>query len=213
MEPDRLPALIPLSDSAKSYLHPGPLRALTVWLFVAAAAQLFYLTAWPMYIAGVQIDRYPAFGVALVRMALYTGLAQGLRLGQPIAWAGTFAELARSLVFFALHAFPGDRLLSGAMYPASWAQGLLSAGVPVMVLYNTVISFGWNPGPDAEMRIAFWARIFAVTGGAGALWLRRHFMLFGLTRSEHVSRLFRDGLPVLLVLTAVEGAAVWLSLR
>jgi hypothetical protein len=183
------------------------------WLCLAAAAQLVYLCHWPLYVFGSPIAWTGSIGVALVRMGVYTGLAWGLVQRERTAWAGTVLELGRSFLLFAVEMALQGWSLPGASYPAGWAQGLLSAGLPLVVAVNTGLAAGWRPGPGLDHRIEIAARVFGGLTGLSALWLRRESSLFPTGKPDSGRALFWKGAPLVLILTACELTAYFLARR
>ena len=189
------------------------LAALPFWVALAAAAQLVYVAHWPMLLLGTPVPRVAALGVAFVRMGVYAGLAAGLAAREPAAWAGVLLELARSFLLFAAHLALSGWTVPGAVYPAGWAQGLLSAALPFVVLVNAALAGGWRPGPGLAVRMSLLARILGGLAGISALALRRKARPFRIAKEERLRVLLRDGLPVPLLLTAAEGLAFYLALK
>jgi hypothetical protein len=189
------------------------LRLLPIWLCLAAAAQLIYLCHWPLYVFGSPISWTGSIFVALVRLAIYTGLAWGLVRRERTAWAGTVLELGRSFLLFAVEMALQGWSLPGASYPAGWAQGLLSAALPVVLAVSTALAAGWRPGPALDRQIEIAARIFGGLAGLSALWLRKDGTFFDGGKPDSGRALVLRGLPVVLVLAACEAAAYLLARR
>jgi hypothetical protein len=187
------------------------LTVLPWWLALAAVAQVAYLAHWPMFILGTPIPRAAAVAVALVRLGVYAGLAAGIAAREPTAWAGTLLEMARSFLLFAAYVALNGWSLPGSIYPAGWAQGVLGAALPVVILLNALLSAGWRPGPAADMRLSAAARIFAALCGFSAISLRRKMRRFNVRKEERWTVVLLRGLPVVLVLSVVEGAAFLLA--
>jgi hypothetical protein len=175
---------------------------------LAALGQVFYLAHWPLYVLDTWIPRPAAVGVALVRLGIYLGLAWGILHRERTAWAGTVLELARTFASFILLAFLQDRLLSGDLYPAKWLQGLLCGALPAVWLMNGLLAGGWRPRTAVD--VASFIRVLAATAGIGSLGLRRAHGEFGVPADRTWPALAR-GLPVVLVLSVVEGLALFLA--
>lgn len=191
---------------------PLALRLIVVWVAVAALAQLLFLAYWPLHVLGLPIARLPALGVALVRLGIYSGLWWGLVRGQRVAWAATVLELARSLIFFMVPFVFGERALMAAAYPTVWAQGLLTAGLPLILPFDVALAMGWRPPFQLELALALPLRLWGATAAVAALWLRRHASGFEVPPEHRWLTLLKDGLPVVLLLSAVESGALFWSL-
>jgi hypothetical protein len=189
-------------------------HAVTVWLALAGLGQLAYLAHWPMFLWGVSIPYGLAVPVALLRLGVYCGLARGMSARRPAAWAGALAELTRTFLVFVLIAILRRGELPSALYPAVWAQGLLSAALPAIVLLNAALSSGWSPGGVLfETQVFLLAR--ALAGGAAlcAMGLRRVPGLFGVPENRWQTTAVRDGIPVMLLLIGGELVAMQIALR
>jgi hypothetical protein len=180
---------------------------------MAALGQVAYLAQWPLYVAGVAVPRWPAAAVALVRMGIYAGLGWGLLWGERRAWLGVFLETGRTLAFFAGPLLLRDASLVSPVFPAAWLQGLLTGALPFVITANTALAAGWSPGGDVEPAAAFVIRLLAAWLGISALWLRRQERWFKGAARLTWREVLRDGLPPVLVLSAVEGTAALLALR
>jgi hypothetical protein len=187
------------------------LLLLQAWLILAALSQLIFVAHWPMYLFGTLIPRLPALGVALVRMGVYSGMAFGLGTRSRAAWAGTILELARTFILLAFLALQRDWVLTGLVYPASWAQGLLSAALPLAFVANVALARGWRPGSSLEMHLAAAVRLLGGLCGLGSLWLRRQGSAFHIPARDQWRTVLREGAPIFVVLTACEFVALQIA--
>lgn len=183
-----------------------------VWLFAAAFAQLLFLAYWPLHVLGVPVVRLPAVLVALVRLGFYSGLAWGLWQGQRLAWSAAILELGRSLLFFMVPVVFGGTALAGSAYPTAWAQGLLTAALPVLFPFDAALAAGWRPPPNLEHLLALVLRFWGALAGIAALWLRRTPVGMEVPPERQWQTLLREGLPLVLLLATVESAALFWSL-
>lgn len=186
-----------------------PVGLLPFWFLLAAFAQLLYLVHWPLYLGGRWLPLLPAVVVAFARMGLYTGVGLGLLRRDRTAWAAGVWEVARTVVLFLASVFFHGGSLMGALFPAWWAQGLLSAALPLLLVLLVAVDWGWRPGSGLEVNIMAAARILIAASVIGALSLRRRGEEFGVESRAGWRVLFGAGLPLVLVLSAVEAAA-WL---
>lgn len=182
---------------------------LPYWFLLAALSQLLYLAHWPLYLGGRWIPFLPALAVAFTRMGLYTGLGLGLLRRDRAAWAGSVLEIGRTVLLFLLAVLFHGGALMGALFPAWWAQGLLSAVLPLQLGLLAALDWGWRPGPGLEVNVMLAARLLLAASVLGALSLRRRGEEFGVAPGAGWRVLFGAGLPLVLVLTAVEAVA-WL---
>lgn len=201
------PAEPPPPPADRDAPHPWALNALAAWVALAAAGQMVHVASWPMYLIGVPVTHGAAVVVAFIRLALYAGLAWGLRQRQRTAWAGIVFELWRTFINLILLSAGRDLTLSGSIYPASWAQALLSAVLPLLVALNTGLKAGWSPGADLELYLSIAARVLSAVCVLAGLWLRRQAASFGVPTGEEWTALLREGLPIAFALSAAEAAA------
>lgn len=180
-------------------------------LFLAALAQLLFLLHWPMHLYGRWIPYFPTVAVALVRMGIYSGLAWGLLRRDPTAWAGSLAELARSVLLFLLVIWQHGGALSSELFPAWWAQGLFSGALPVLLVLMTALDWGWRPGKDLIAGLSLAARLIVAVTVLTVMSLRRKAPLFRIALPSETRTLRARGLPVVLMLTTVEAAAWFLA--
>ncbi|MFN3648869.1 MAG: hypothetical protein ACK47B_04735 [Armatimonadota bacterium] len=173
---------------------------------------MFFLAHWPMYLYGVSIERLPALGVALLRMAVYSSLAWGIAQRAPAAWGATILELWRSLLALLVVMVVRSSAGGGDFYPAAWAQGLLSGALPSLFLVSAALWSGWRPGGELELAVAVAVRLLAGGAGVAAIWLRSAYCWFGAPAPtwRAVGACGAGGAAWLL---AAELAAVWWSLR
>jgi hypothetical protein len=176
---------------------------------LAAFSQLFYLAHWPLYLGGRWIPFLPALAVAFLRMGVYTGLGLGLLRRDRTAWAGCVLEIGRTVLMFLLAVVFHGGSLMGALFPAWWAQGLLSAVLPLLLALLAALDWGWRPGSGLEVYLMFAVRILVAATVLGAMALRRRGEEFGVAPGGGWRILLGAGLPVVLVLTAAEAVA-WL---
>lgn len=186
---------------ARSALHAG----LIAWLVLAALAQILFIGHWPLYVLGLPIPGGAALGVAVVRLGVYSGLAWGILHREQAGWAGTVLELARTFLIFVAIGTMREGLLIGDVYPAAWLQGLLSAALPLVWVLNGLMAGGWRPHPALD--VASFSRVLAAAAGIFAMWLRRREEDYGVPPGGQWKTLFGKGLPVVLVLSFVEGVA------
>jgi hypothetical protein len=182
---------------------------LPYWFLLAAFSQFLYLAHWPLYLGGRWIPFFPALAVAFTRMGLYVGLGTGLLRRDRVAWAGSVLEIGRTVLLFLLAVLFHGGSLMGALFPAWWAQGLLSAVLPLQLVLLTAVDWGWRPGSALEVNILLGARLLVAATLLGALFLRRRGAEFGAGPNAGWRVLLGTGLPVAFVLTAVEVVA-WL---
>ena len=184
-----------------------------VWLALAAIGQLLYVGQWPVFVLGVRVPVLLGMGVAFARLGIYSGLAWGVLHRDPVAWAGTVMELARTFVVFVVHSMLRDGSMPAEIYPASWADGLLAGALPIVWGLNVLLSGGWRPGPTFETDVATAVRLIAALAGITAVWFRRRAPLFGVPKEAHWTTLVTRGLPVVAILSLVELAALLLTPR
>lgn len=198
-----------LTDEPPGQPATRPVGLLPIWFFLAALSQLLYLAHWPLYLGGRWIPFLPALAVAFTRMGLYAALGGGLLRRDRVAWAGSVLEIVRTVLLFLLAVIFHGGSLMGALFPAWWAQGLLSAVLPLQLGLLTAVDWGWRPGSGLEVNILLGARLLVAGSVLSALSLRRRGVDFGAGPNAGWRVLFGSGLPLVLVLTAVEAAA-WL---
>ena len=180
---------------------------------LAALAQLLHLGHWPLRLFGDPVVPLGAAVVALARLGVYAGLAYGLAGRAPAAWAGAFLELVRTFLLLVLLASTQGGMLHGLVYPAGWAQGLLSVGLLPIVGVNMGLNAGWRPGPGLEAWIFTGVQLLAAAAALAAMGLRRRAPLFGVEEKEETGVLLREGLPLVLPLALIEWLAWLLSPR
>jgi hypothetical protein len=185
---------------------------ITAWLFAAALAQLMFLAHWPMHVFGQVVGWEPGVVVALVRMGVYGGLAWGMLHHRREAWAATVLELLRSLICFMTPLLLGDRSLTAAAYPTAWAQGLLTAVLPLLLPLDVAVAGGWRPPYWYEDVLNMALRMWGATSVFAALWLRHRGAAFGAPPQREWVTIFREGLPPVLLVAAVEGVTLYWSL-
>jgi hypothetical protein len=176
-----------LEQEADAGADPRATLLLTAWLLLTAAAQLLFLSNWPMYVVGppeARLERLPllvilpvaplpAVLVALVRMGVYAGLAWGILLREPVAWAAVRWEFGRSFLLFIAVLINQGWMLHGALFPAAWAQGLLVGALPALLATNAALATGWRPGPAAERNAALGARLLTAGSVFLFFWMAR----------------------------------------
>ena len=192
--------------------RPLAWRLIVAWVMLAALAQLLYLGHWPMHVLGVPVSWASGVGVALVRIGFYTGMAWGLIGGSRVAWAATVLELARSLLFFFVPVVFGDRSLTVSAYPTLWAQGLLTAGLVFLLPLDIALALSWRPPPQLEPALAIAMRVWGSSAALAGLWLRRYTVGYDVPPEGADWTMLRDGLPPVLLISAVEGGAVFWTL-
>lgn len=193
--------------AAPESAHPWALNAVAAWVALAAAGQMVHVASWPMYLFGVPVTHGASVVVAFIRLALYAGLAWGLLQRQRTAWAGIVFELWRTFISLILLSAGRDLTLAGSIYPASWAQALLSAVLPLLVGLNTGLKAGWSPGAELELYLSIGARVLSAACVLAGLWLRRQAASFGVPAAAEWMTLLREGLPIAFALSATEAAA------
>lgn len=186
-----------------------PTGLLPFWFLFAALSQLLYLVHWPLYLGGRWIPFLPATAVALVRMGLYTGLGLGLLRRDRTAWAASLLEIIRTVLLFLLAVAFHRGSLMGALFPAWWAQALLSAVLPVLLAFLVALDWGWRPGSALEANVMLAVRLLVAGSVLGALTLRRKSAEFGVVDRGRWRVVLGAGLPLVLLLSVVEAAA-WL---
>ncbi len=187
------------------------LGLLVGWLALAALGQLAFLAHWPLYVCWRQVPYEAAAAVGLVRLGVYAGLAWGVARRHPGGWAGAVAELLRTVLLF-LSLLVRDPFTWG-LYPAAWAQGLLSALLPLVVGLNTVLASGWELGTHVEEHLFLAGRLCVAGGLIGALSLRRSLDPFRIAPRDHVRVLCRSGLLWSGAVALAELAALGWALR
>ena len=183
------------------------------WLLLAALGQLVYLAQWPMQVWGFSVPALAAVIVALARLGVYTGLAWGLREGNPVARAAAIVELLRSFVLFVVLVRLWGLVLAGSVYPAGWCQGLFGGALPFLVVVNAAIASGWSPGAGIEIVTAWVAGGLAIGLYAAALLLRQEARQAAAGGDAPTREAFWLGLAFPLLLTGIEGAAVLAAWR
>lgn len=207
---------IKISTPAALQTHSASSRSslghacITAWLFIAALSQLLYLAHWPMHVFGVPVAWLPAGLVALTRLGVYSALAWGMLERRREAWAATILELLRSLVCFMVPVVFGDRTASA--YPTAWAQGLLTAALPLLLIIDVCLANGWRPHQALEAWLALMLRLWGASAVIAAMWLRRHDEGFDLKPPGGWIGLLKEGLPLVMLMGFVEGAALFWSL-
>lgn len=194
------------AEEARPLLH----LVLPLFFLIAALSQLLFLFHWPMYLYGRWVPFLPAAGVALVRMGLYTGIGWGLFRRDAAAWAAGVGELARSVLLFLLAVWQHEGMLTGETFPAWWAQGVLSAALPVLLVLLTALDWGWRPGSRLVLQVSAAARFLAALAVFAAISLRGSAAHFGVEQKREAGVFLTRGLPLLVLLTAVELTA-WLA--
>lgn len=188
------------------------LNLLAAWMFLAAFGQLAHVAGWPVSIAGRPVGDLGGTVVALTRMSVYFALAAGLLVRSREAWAGTVLEMARTFIYFLLSVGEGGhgRLLD--LYPAAWAQGVLSGAIPILWVTHLFLSNGWRPRAAVDV-VTNAVHIGAASMAVGAVWLRRQYPWFHVSRPAWLRVLILDGVPIVFILSMVELMALWLPLR
>jgi len=197
----------PAAEARKS-IWPAVLEVL---LFLCILGQLAYLAAFPLFVWGLQVSRSGALFLTFVRLGAYAGLLWGLQRGSRLAACGVIVELARTFIVFALAARLQEQTLFGVLYPAAWTHGLLSAALPVLVLLNTAVEWGWRPHHSMVDGARVGAQILAGTCAWSAYWLAREPQLLLPARAEKLPKPLEvvvQGLPVAALLTAAEALAL-----
>ncbi len=189
------------------------IRSLPFWMGLAVLAQLFHLAYWPLTVLGVELPRGAAVAVALVRLGLYAGLGWGLLQRQPAAWAGAVLELARTFLLFAVLALLHRGTGRAPLYPADWAQALLGCGLPFLYAVRVALGAGWRPGPGLEPAVFTAVQLLAGFLAISAVSLQRERACFNVSDEQEGRVLLLQGVPFVLVLSAVELGALVLSAR
>jgi hypothetical protein len=166
-----------------------------------------------MYLVGVHVPSAAAMPVAFLRLGVYTGLAWGLLRRDRAAWAGVVLELVRSVAGFVLAIIARKWMMTSGLYPASWAQGLLSGALPLLVAANAALAAGWSPGPVVETWVTTGARLLAGLFTLACLWLRRRAAVFQVPDPLSFKTLVRSGFPPAGVLAAAEAIALYTALQ
>jgi hypothetical protein len=165
-----------------------------------------------MHVFGVPVGWLPAGVVALTRLGVYGALGWGMLQRRREAWSATILELLRSLACFMVPVVFGDRTLTASAYPTAWAQGLLTAALPLLLVVDVGLVVGWRPPPGFERWLTLVLRVFGASAALAALWLRRHDEGFEVKPPGGWTSLMMEGLPLVLLVACVEGVALFVSL-
>jgi len=185
-------------------------RAAEALLLAAAIAQVVYLARWPLDLWTAPISFGLAAGVSVARAGVYTALAWGLRTGEPGVRSLAAIEFARSVLLFVLVFVIGQGGVGSALYPAPWCQGVLSAGLPLLVAINVALNRGWQPGAIASSQALVLAIALAVGAAmlADSLWGEEARRREADGRTRGYVRSVITGLPMLFGMSVLEGASV-----
>lgn len=203
----------PATPAAAESARAPAAEFLAFWLALAALSQLAYLAHWPLFVFGMAVPFTLTVAVALVRMAVYLGLAEGLKRRDPAAWGGAMLELIRTVLVFALVARVQGWTVVVTVYPGGWTIGALAGALPVLLGLNSALSAGWRPGPGLERDTATAVQVLLVMLVWAAMALRREAPAFGIAPERQASMIFWRGLPFVALLSAAEGLAYWLALQ
>ncbi len=200
-----------VQDPARGETRSPLVAVLQLWLFLAVVGQLMHLAGWPMRITGDAVSRTPSVLVALLRLSIYLALAYGLHERSGTAWAALTLELTRSFLQFWMPIVQDESGLGGSFYPAGWVQGLLSALLPALGVVSIALDRGWSPGLHLEALTATAAYLSSGIALMAASRLLQHSREFGIGKRGRLAVLLSHGLPLVLLLTAGERLALFVS--